>query len=130
MSERPPNMEPLTPRQKNRRDKLRAKRRKVRLRMEAAGEAAELIDKVVAQMAWEAQVEIHGEAEARRRAEHTLRHDEYWSGRTNDSKYRPDHVPAELRGAARATGQTADAVRRGHTVTGWQHAERDGSNQA
>lgn len=43
----------------------------------------------------------------------------------NDNAFRPTSVPAELRGTARATGQTATAVRKGQTVTDWQHAERD-----
>ena len=45
----------------------------------------------------------------------------------DDSRFRPRHVDSTLRGAARATGQTAAAVRRGTTVTDWQHAERDGA---
>lgn len=47
----------------------------------------------------------------------------------DDRGYRPKHVDATLRGAARATGQAAKAIRRGSTVTGWQHAEREGSGR-
>lgn len=43
----------------------------------------------------------------------------------DDRSYRPRHIDPVLRGAARATGQTAAAVRRGRTVTDWQHDERE-----
>lgn len=39
----------------------------------------------------------------------------------NDSKHRPAPVDPLLRGAARATGETARAVKRGSTVAKWQY---------
>ena len=41
----------------------------------------------------------------------------------DDTGYRPASVPKELIGPARATGATAAAVRRGKTITKWQHDE-------
>lgn len=46
----------------------------------------------------------------------------------DDSKHRPTSVDPLLRGAARATGETARAVRRGSTVAKWQY--RDGASPA
>lgn len=43
----------------------------------------------------------------------------------DDRRYRPGYVDPLLRGSARATGQTATAVRSGRTVTDWQHTERE-----
>lgn len=43
----------------------------------------------------------------------------------DDSRHRPRHVPAELRGVARATGQTATAVRTGRTINHHEHTERE-----
>ncbi len=43
----------------------------------------------------------------------------------DDSRYRPCHLDSTLRGAGRATGATAAAVKRGHTVTNWQHAAQE-----
>lgn len=42
----------------------------------------------------------------------------------DDTKYRPVHHDPLTVGIARATGETAKAVRRGSTITGWQHRER------
>jgi hypothetical protein len=45
----------------------------------------------------------------------------------DDSRYRPTPILPELRGTARATGQTATAVKRGRTLTKFQHDQRDAS---
>lgn len=42
----------------------------------------------------------------------------------DDARYRPQHVDSVLRGAGRAVGETAAAVKRGRTVTAWQYDER------
>lgn len=43
-----------------------------------------------------------------------------------DTSHRPRHVDPLLRGAARATGHTATAVKRGTTITEYQHREASG----
>lgn len=45
----------------------------------------------------------------------------------DDSAYQPTHVDPLLKGAARATGQTAAAVKRGRTITKHQHDQADGA---
>lgn len=45
----------------------------------------------------------------------------------DDTRHRPTPVLAELRGPARATGQTAAAVKRGRTMTKSEHDQRDAS---
>lgn len=46
-------------------------------------------------------------------------------GQPDDSGYKPRSVDPPLKGQGRATGQAAAAVKRGRTVTAWQHAELD-----
>lgn len=62
---------------------------------------------------------IRGETEQYTRALYDAQPDQ-----PDDRGYRPTHVDPILQGTARATGQTAAAVRRGRTVTKWQHDER------
>ena len=45
----------------------------------------------------------------------------------NDSTYRPRPADSTLRGAGRATGQTAAAIRRGRTITQHEHTQRSRS---
>jgi hypothetical protein len=42
----------------------------------------------------------------------------------DDKKYKPTSVLKELNGVARATGETAKAIKRGKTITKWQYDER------
>ena len=44
--------------------------------------------------------------------------------RLSDARYRPTHIDPLLKGVARATGETAKAIRSGKTITNWQHRER------
>jgi hypothetical protein len=43
----------------------------------------------------------------------------------NDKRYKPTTVDPLLKGVARATGETARAIRSGRTITDWQYAERE-----
>lgn len=43
----------------------------------------------------------------------------------DDTRYRPTSTPKELTGPGRATVATAAAVRRGKTITKWQHDESE-----
>lgn len=45
----------------------------------------------------------------------------------DDTRYRPTSTPKELVGPARATGLSAAAIRRGKTITKWQHDRADGA---
>jgi hypothetical protein len=42
----------------------------------------------------------------------------------SDASYKPTSVDSMLKGAARATGETAKAIRSGKTITDWQYKER------
>lgn len=78
----------------------------------------ELIDAAVEQLRWRQLVERHGERVAAEMA-YASQPDQ-----PDDSRFRPSPVPPELRGAGRAVGESARAVRAGKTVTKWQHDER------
>jgi len=65
---------------------------------------------------------IRGETEQYTRALYDAQPDQ-----PDDSRYKPAHIDSILTGTARATGQTAAAVRSGRTVTKWQHDERETS---
>jgi hypothetical protein len=43
----------------------------------------------------------------------------------DDTRFRPTSTPKELVGPGRATGASAAAIRRGKTITKWQHEQSD-----
>jgi hypothetical protein len=89
----------------------------LRARLHADGQAAHLIDQVVARLA--------RRQDAARRAGVPLRqlddHLDRQHTRLDDRGYRPDAGDPLLRGAARATGATAAAAKRRKTITRYQH---------
>lgn len=73
------------------------------------------------------------EASARALAQAQAEEEIYRQLSPNDSAFRPSLPDSLLRGAARATGETARAVRRGRTLTRFEYQQRtriDGSGDA
>lgn len=97
------------------REKRQAKRKKWR----ALGWTEDRIAAALERYEFEHAVRIHG-LDAARQMAYDRQPDQ-----PDDRGYRPTHVDSILTGTARATGQTAAAVRRGRTVTKWQHDERE-----
>jgi hypothetical protein len=86
-----------------------AKRTKTRRQLEARGVPPEEVERIVERLRVDQQQ--HRDIVAMREAETPV----------DDSKHRPTSVDPLLKGAGRATGQTAAAVKRGKTMTKYQH---------
>lgn len=108
---------------KNRAEKDRKKRKKLRDRLEAKGVPADKIERII---------------EQRRIDDHARRHntgnvfkydpDNDQGYYPDDSNYKPSQGDPLLRGAGRPTGMTAKVVKRPNTITDWQYeieVERD-----
>lgn len=95
-------------------------RRRLRDQMTAAGCTPEKITHALEKLRFDQLVAIHGKEGAARILYKEAK------PQPDDRRYRPTSPPAELRGAGRATGETAAAVRAGKTITKWQHDERTG----
>lgn len=102
---------------KNRRDKDRKKRSKLKKKLRAAGASEELIERIIAERRQADLIARLGEDQARaaRRA--------HADSGPDDTGYEPDAGDPLLRGAGRATGMTAKVVVRGETITDWQYDE-------
>src|SRR5262245_9768159 len=86
-------------------------RRRYRKKLQASGMEPALVEKLV----------------AKRRDAQAAKRDELFGSLPplkDDRAYLPDYVDPVLKGVARATGETAKAVKRGKTITKWQHDER------
>ena len=106
-------------------------RRILRRRLEAQGYSPQRIDLIVAQREI-AVVENHDVRERQRRYfEQEAQLDELRQTADvpavflDDSGYRPTRYDPLTIGPARVSGETAKAVRRGSTITAWQHRERN-----
>lgn len=97
------------------------KRRALRKKWRAMGWSEERIADAIERYEFEHLVRVHGLDEARQ-----IVYDRQ-PDQPDDRRYRPKRTDPTLTGAARATGQTAAAVRRGRTVTKWQHEREDRS---
>lgn len=89
------------------------KRRVLRRKLEARGVPPEEIERMVGRLRVDQQQ--HRDIVAMREP----------VAQVDDSKHRPAHIDPLLKGAARVTGQTAAAVKRGRTVTKYQHEEAE-----
>ncbi len=96
------------------------RRRQLRRKLEAQGVPEEEIERRLRAMQADQQRVRDVENHMRRLEART--DDAYVT--PDDRGYRPSRVDPVLSGAARATGETAKAVRRGKTITAWQHEER------
>lgn len=107
----------------------RKKRQALRAKLRKLGLPEEYIERRTDVMRARQQAErIGNDAEARRlgEVERELLHEQtYLTTRLDDSKHKPTYVDPVLRGAARATGNTATAVRTGKTFTKYQLDRRD-----
>lgn len=100
---------------KNRKERDRKKRKKLRDKLEAQGVPEDKIERII---------------EERRRLDRAARHgytiDSYDPENDegfypDDSGYKPSPGDPLLRGAARATGMTKKVARRPNTITDWQY---------
>jgi hypothetical protein len=79
----------------------------------------ELVDKAVMQYRWD-QLKDHAGEERYRRIRERLEGPK----RLDDSKHRPTPIDSLLTGSLRVSGETAQAVKRGRTITDWQYNDR------
>lgn len=101
---------------RNRAQKDRKRRKKLKERLRAEGCSEELIERIIAKERQKDLVRRHGsEDEARRARAKSSRN------MPDDTGYEPDTVDPLLRGPGRADGITARVVVRGETITDWQY---------
>ncbi len=105
-------------------------RRQLRRRLEKMGCPPSEIERVVAQREsiaanrFQAQKHLQRHDEQEDRLSDALKNPPPPVESPDDSRYRPTRYDPLLTGVARATGETAKAIRRGKTATDWQIAER------
>jgi SOS response regulatory protein OraA/RecX len=59
------------------------------------------------------------------RARLQAQQDRFWANQPDDKGYRPKRIDSLTQGDARASGATALAVRRGKTLTKWEHEQME-----
>ncbi len=91
------------------------RRRQMRKKLRAAGASEALIERMVERKKFEQLARRHGSVEAAA----AIRYSEQ-PEQPDDSAYRPRPVDSTLRGAARATGDTAKSIRRGRGLALWE----------
>lgn len=106
---------------KNRREKDRKRRKKLKARLRAEGASEELIERIIAKRRHEDLVARLGEDQARAARRRGAKRD------PDDTGYEPSDGDPLLRGSARATGMTAKVVGRRHTITRFQYDRATGN---
>lgn len=109
---------------KNRRDKDRKRRTKLKAKLRAEGASEELIARIIERRRWGDLVARVGLEQAREHASSYAHRDD-----PDDTGYEPSDGDPLLRGAGRVSGMTAKVVRRRHTITDWQYDRALGREQ-
>jgi SOS response regulatory protein OraA/RecX len=90
-------------------------RRQLKKKLRASGMSEELIERIIERKRFEQLARRHGSVEAAAQIRYAEQPEQ-----PNDSAYRPRHIDSTLRGAGRASGDTAKSIRRGRALASWE----------